>query len=68
MPIYEFDCHECGKPFETLVLGFSTENVRCPECDSKDIKKKISAFAVKGGSIGSISFNSSAASCTTGST
>lgn len=68
MPIYEFDCHECGKPFESLVMGFSTDNVRCPECNSQDVKKKISSFAVKGGSNSSGAFSTSAAACSTGST
>jgi putative FmdB family regulatory protein len=68
MPIYEFDCRECGKPFESLVLGFSTDNVRCPDCDSQNVKKKISSFAVKGGQSASIGFNTSAAACSTGST
>ena len=66
MPIYEFECQDCGVPFETLVIGFSTDNVRCPECESERVKKKISSFAVKGNSINSSSFN--AASCSTGST
>jgi putative FmdB family regulatory protein len=68
MPIYEFDCQDCGKPFETLVIGFSTAEVHCPECKGKNIKKKISSFAVKGGTIGAPTFSSSAASCATGST
>ena len=68
MPIYEFDCHDCGKAFESLVLGFSTANVKCPECQSDDIQKKISSFAVKGSSSGSGAFSTSAASCSTGST
>ncbi len=66
MPIYEFECQNCGKPFETLVMGFSIDNIKCPECNSEDVKKKISSFAVKGNSITSSSFN--AASCSTGST
>jgi len=68
MPIYEFVCHDCGKPFESLVAGFSTANVRCPDCESGNVKKKISSFAVKGNGLGSSSFNNSAASCNTGST
>lgn len=66
MPIYEFECQDCREPFETLVIGFSTDNVRCPECESDRVRKKISSFAVKGNSLSSSSFN--AASCSTGST
>jgi len=68
MPIYEYDCHECGKPFEALILGFSTASVKCPECESENIKKKISTFALKGTSTGSSSFSSGEAACSTGST
>jgi putative FmdB family regulatory protein len=68
MPIYEFDCQDCGKPFETLVIGFSTDGVRCPECQGKNVKKKISSFAVKGATIGAPSFSSNSASCAAGST
>ena len=69
MPIYEFDCHDCGKPFEALVFGFSTENVKCPECEGKNVEKKISNFASVGNSSpGSSSFSSSAAACSTGTT
>jgi len=69
MPIYEFDCQDCGDRFEALVISFKKiEGVTCPECKSHNVKKKISTFAVKGASGGSASFNSSAASCSTGST
>jgi putative FmdB family regulatory protein len=68
VPIYEFECLDCGNPFETLIMGFSTHDVKCPKCDGEEIKKKISSFAVKGnGSNLSNSLNN-AASCTTGST
>ncbi len=67
MPIYEFICQECGAPFETLVMGFSTENVTCPRCNSKDIKKQVSSFAVKG-SASNNAFSTSSPSCGTGST
>ena len=56
MPIYEFVCQSCGNPFETLMIGFSTEGVVCPECESENVKKKISSFAVKGSSPSSSSF------------
>ena len=64
MPIYEFDCKTCQKPFEELVLSASRiDKVTCPTCGSADVKKKMSTFASKiagGGS--SLSFGSSQAS------
>lgn len=71
MPIYEFDCHDCGDQFESLVLSFSKiDGVTCPDCKSSNVTKKISTFAVKGdtSSSGSSAFNNSAAACSTGST
>ncbi len=68
MPIYEFDCQDCGDSFESLVFSFTkTDGVNCPECESENIKKKISTFAVKS-STSSTTFNTSAASCAPGGT
>lgn len=68
MPIYEFDCHDCGDSFESLVLSFSAvDRVSCPVCESKNVKKKLSTFAVKGSqSNASRMSTSSAASCSPG--
>jgi putative FmdB family regulatory protein len=63
MPIYEYVCKECGTPFEELVLSISKEKeVICPNCESKNVQKKISLFgtqiAKSGGAL-------SSSSCTT---
>ena len=69
MPIYEFDCHDCGDSFESLVMSFTRiAGVTCPECESENIQKKTSTFAVKGDTGGSAAFNASAAACAPGST
>lgn len=47
MPIYEYDCEECGTRFETLVRR-PDEPVACPACESGRVKKRFSVFA-KGG-------------------
>lgn len=69
MPIFEFVCADCGKPFEELVLSTSKiGEVTCPVCQSQNIIKKISTFAsrLSGGS--TFSFGSaSSSSCSTGS-
>ncbi len=69
MPIYEFVCTDCGKPFETLVLSTNKmDQVECPSCSSKNISKKISTFASKLNGGSTFSFGgSSASSCSTGS-
>jgi putative FmdB family regulatory protein len=70
MPIFEFTCNQCGRPFEELVRSASATNeVICPSCGSQQVMKKVSTFASKisgGSSFGS--FSSSASSCNTGST
>lgn len=46
MPVYEFVCKECERPFEELVLG--SERPVCPGCGSAKLEKKLSVFAVSG--------------------
>jgi putative FmdB family regulatory protein len=44
MPVYEYVCRSCERPFEELVLG--GETVACPSCSSADVEKRFSTFAV----------------------
>jgi putative FmdB family regulatory protein len=70
MPIFEYVCAECGKPFEQLVLNTSkVGEVTCPACHSQNITRKISTFASRfsGGSSSSFGNTFSSASCSTGS-
>lgn len=41
MPIYEYECGDCGKEFEYLVFG--REVPACPKCQSKKVNKLMSA-------------------------
>lgn len=45
MPVYEYDCRECGDPFEALIR--KAETPRCPSCGSEDLERRISLPAVK---------------------
>lgn len=68
MPLFEFECSECGEPFEELVRSASAvDEVVCPCCGSQHVRKKISTFAskVSGGSSAS-AYSSSPASCGAG--
>ena len=42
MPIYEYQCDDCSKEFEYLALS-SNEVPDCPACQSKNVKKLMSA-------------------------
>jgi len=44
MPIFEFVCKECDQEFEELVQGSTSP--RCPACESEELEKKLSGFAV----------------------
>ncbi len=48
MPIYEFECQECGKSSEMIVLGAS-ETPKCAYCGSQNLKKKLSAHSSMSG-------------------
>lgn len=68
MPLFEYDCSECGRPFEELVLSTAnSQAITCPRCGSPQVKKKISRFASKV-SGGSSVFSTSSAACSTGGT
>ena len=41
MPLYEFDCEECGKRFEELVQSEALA-LACPTCGSKQIHRLLS--------------------------
>ena len=58
MPIYEYRCEECKNIFERLVFAGDKENVYCPQCDSKDVVKIMSACSFMGASIGTCAADS----------
>ena len=56
MPIYEFKCKGCGEGFETLTSAAKVDQVTCPKCDSGEVEKMMSGFAVANSSGGSMDF------------
>lgn len=46
MPIYDFHCRGCGHDFEALVRTQDTEPTRCPSCQTTDVERLLSTFAV----------------------
>ena len=45
MPIYEFECGECGNRFERLVDA-GTRSATCPSCDVAGAERRFSSFGV----------------------
>lgn len=46
MPILEYVCRECAHQFEAIVLGSKVPV--CPACQSSELQKRFSVFAVGG--------------------
>ncbi len=51
MPIYEYQCPDCGHPFEVLQKFTDDPVTTCPKCNQGNVKKLISqtSFVLKGG-------------------
>jgi putative FmdB family regulatory protein len=51
MPLYEFRCERCGEEFEDLVSSPErVDEVSCPRCDGREVRRLQSGFATPGGS------------------
>jgi putative FmdB family regulatory protein len=67
MPIYEYQCLDCGERFEVLQrMGEGAEGVTCPECGKERVSKQFSTFA-SGASSGQASAASFGGGCGSGS-
>lgn len=48
MPIYEYECLDCGKISEIFFRSPNTETIECPICGSKNLQKLVSAsYAIR---------------------
>jgi len=48
MPLFEYECRACGREFEYLTRA--GQQPHCPACDSSELDKRLSVFAVGAGS------------------
>ncbi len=56
MPFYEYQCKDCGKTFEQLVvISAANEKQRCPNCGSQNTEKLLSVFSAKASSSAGVS-------------
>ncbi len=50
MPIYEYVCRDCGEKFEKLIrTSTDLSPVKCPDCSSEQVQKKVSVCGFLGG-------------------
>ena len=56
MPIYEYECRECGHRFEQLVRASGAP--ACPACQGHDLERLLSLFAVSSEGTRSANLNS----------
>jgi putative FmdB family regulatory protein len=45
MPIFEYQCDDCGTKFEKLVRRLGGEDVLCPSCGESKLTLQFSTFA-----------------------
>ena len=43
MPIFEYICKDCHKPFEALIMG--SRRPECPNCHGRNLAQQFSVFA-----------------------
>lgn len=60
MPIYEYRCDDCNRPFETFVRSAHDEENACPTCNSNNIRREMSVFS-SGSGIGQVESNGNGA-------
>lgn len=51
MPVYEYECENCGKVFQRLYMSPDDRpaEITCPDCDSTDVHRVFSPPAVHSG-------------------
>jgi len=50
MPLYEYECRDCGNRFEAFITG--SHRPVCPSCKSEHLEKLLSVFGIGGSSSG----------------
>ncbi len=46
MPLFEYECLECGAIFEKLLKkAVGDEQIACPSCGGQKVEQRISTFA-----------------------
>lgn len=49
MPIYEYQCAQCGHRFELIrLVSLTDDKITCPSCGDSQVQKLLSPFACGG--------------------
>jgi putative FmdB family regulatory protein len=49
MPMYEYRCQVCGRTYEQLRrMSDADRDLECPECQSREVERLVSGFAMGG--------------------
>ncbi len=53
MPVYEYECPECGRKFELRrSMSDSDSDIKCPECGKGILKRVLSLFSTSSSGFG----------------
>lgn len=45
MPIFDFECNDCGNKFDLLLTNKDKDKAQCTKCGSRNVKQLLSMFA-----------------------
>jgi putative FmdB family regulatory protein len=48
MPIYEYQCENCGERSSALLARFDSNDPVCPNCGQPGLRRLVSTFATQG--------------------
>ncbi|MBE9502493.1 MAG: zinc ribbon domain-containing protein [Dehalococcoidia bacterium] len=66
MPIYEYQCNECGERFEVRQsMGADGSDLNCPKCSGRELRRLFSSFFSANSSATELS-DSSCPTCSSG--